>query len=174
MLRTQHQLKYPTVGRGNLQSPPPAQSRTLSERGFAIPQSKTMTHKCYCPKELHGNKQRRDQEKGGPVTGPNWDLAEGEAPRLDTITDLWRAHKTGLIMTALQKTQQAAERVRCRYLHLTNGQKLLTPVVELEESWKKLRLPYKEDQQSQFTWTHMINQTLDHQPGNIHQLLRGP
>jgi hypothetical protein len=42
-------------------------------------------------------------------------------------------------MTALGKTQQAAERVRCRYLYSTNGQKLLTPGVELEESWKKLR-----------------------------------
>jgi hypothetical protein len=34
-------------------------------------------------------------------------------------------------MTALRKTQQAAERVRCRYLYPTNGQKLLLPVVEL-------------------------------------------
>ena len=42
-------------------------------------------------------------------------------------------------MTALQKIQQAAERVRCRYLHPTNGKKLLTPVVELGENWKKLR-----------------------------------
>jgi hypothetical protein len=42
-------------------------------------------------------------------------------------------------MTALQKTQQVTERVRCRYLHTTNGQKLVTPVVELGESWKKLR-----------------------------------
>jgi hypothetical protein len=33
-------------------------------------------------------------------------------------------------MTELQKTQQAAERVRCRYLHPTDGQKQLTPVVE--------------------------------------------
>jgi hypothetical protein len=42
-------------------------------------------------------------------------------------------------MTALQKTQQAAERIRCRYLHSTNGQKLLTPVVELRKGRKKLR-----------------------------------
>ena len=41
-------------------------------------------------------------------------------------------------MTALQKTQQVAERVRCRYLHPTNGPKLVTPVVELGKSWKKL------------------------------------
>jgi hypothetical protein len=37
------------------------------------------------------------------------------------------------------KTLQAAERVRCRYLHPANKQKLLTPEVELGESWKKLR-----------------------------------
>jgi hypothetical protein len=42
-------------------------------------------------------------------------------------------------MAALQKIQQVAESVRCRYLHATNGQKLLTPVVELGKSWKKLR-----------------------------------
>ena len=34
-------------------------------------------------------------------------------------------------MTALRKTQQTAERVRCRYLHSTNGQKQLTSDVEL-------------------------------------------
>jgi hypothetical protein len=45
----------------------------------------------------------------------------------------------GSIMTALWKIQQAAERVRCRYLYPTNGQKLLTPVFELGKSWKKLR-----------------------------------
>jgi DNA-binding HxlR family transcriptional regulator len=42
-------------------------------------------------------------------------------------------------MTALRKTQQAAERVRYRYLLTNNGQKLLSPVVELGQSWKKLR-----------------------------------
>jgi hypothetical protein len=42
-------------------------------------------------------------------------------------------------MSALQKTQQEAEKVRCRHLHPTNGQKLLTPVVQLGKSWKKLR-----------------------------------
>jgi hypothetical protein len=42
-------------------------------------------------------------------------------------------------MTALQKTQPAAERLRCRYLHPTNGQKLLAPVVEFGKSWKTLR-----------------------------------
>jgi hypothetical protein len=45
----------------------------------------------------------------------------------------------GPILTALKKTQQATERVICRYLHPSNGQKLVTPVVELGKSCKKLR-----------------------------------
>jgi hypothetical protein len=56
-------------------------------------------------------------------------------------------------MTVFQKTQQAAERVKCRYLHPTNGQKLLTTMVKLGKSWKKLRrrVTLKEDQLSQLT-----------------------
>jgi hypothetical protein len=37
-------------------------------------------------------------------------------------------------MAALWKTEEAAERVRCRYLHPTNGKKQLTPVVELRKA----------------------------------------
>jgi hypothetical protein len=50
---------------------------------------------------------------------------------LTLLLRLWSTHKKGPIMTTLQKTQQAAERVRCRYLHPMRGQKQLTPVVEL-------------------------------------------
>ena len=65
------------------------------------------------------------------MTGPKWDLAQGEAPRPDAITETMECSQKGTYHTALQKTQQAAERVRGRYLHPTNGQKLVTPVVEL-------------------------------------------
>jgi hypothetical protein len=34
-------------------------------------------------------------------------------------------------MAVLCEAQQVADRDRCRYLHPTNGQKLVTPVVEL-------------------------------------------
>jgi hypothetical protein len=69
--------------------------------------------------------------------------------------------------------QLAAERFRCRYLHSTNGQKLLNPVVELGKSWKKLRrrANLSEDQQSQLIRNPESSQTLDHQPGSIHQLI---
>ena len=73
------------------------------------------------------------------MTDPNWDPDQGEAPRPDTTTEVLCAHKKRPIMTALQKNQQAAESIRCRYLHPTNGQKLLTPVVEIGKCWKKLK-----------------------------------
>jgi hypothetical protein len=48
-------------------------------------------------------------------------------------------------MSKLQKSQQAAERVRYRYLHPTSGQKLLIPVVErqgeAEEEGDPVRRP---------------------------------
>ena len=76
----------------------------------------------------------------------------------------------GTYHDAPPKDPKATERVRCRYLHPTNGQKLLTPVVELGKSWKKLRrrrVTLEEDQH----WTPEISQTLDQQPGSINQLI---
>jgi hypothetical protein len=84
--------------------------------------------------------------------------------------------KNGPRMTALWKIQQAPERVRCKYLHPTNGQKQLTPVVELRKGWKKLRrkATLYEDQQSHLIWTTEIFQTQVHQTGSIYQLIWGP
>ena len=64
---------------------------------------------------------------------------KGRHQGLTLLFRLWSTHKRGPIMTTLQKAQQATENVRCRYLHPTNGQKLLTPVVELGKGRKKLR-----------------------------------
>jgi hypothetical protein len=55
----------------------------------------------------------------------------GRSQELTLLLRLWSTNIKEPIMITLQKTEQAAERVRCRYLHPTNGQKLLTPVVEL-------------------------------------------
>jgi hypothetical protein len=62
---------------------------------------------------------------------PKVGSSSGEVPGPDTINEAMEcSQKKGSIMTALQKSQQAAERVRCSYLYLTNEQKL-SPVVEL-------------------------------------------
>ena len=42
-------------------------------------------------------------------------------------------------LASLSETQQTAQRVRCRYSHTTNRQRLETPVVETGKSWKMLR-----------------------------------
>jgi hypothetical protein len=53
---------------------------------------------------------------------------------LTLLLKLWSTNKKESIMTALQKTQQAAERVRYRYLQPTNEEKQLTPIVELRKT----------------------------------------
>ena len=80
---------------------------------------------------------RKRKSSDRPKVGAS---SSGRTQGLILLLRLWSAHKREPIMTALQKIQQAAKRVRCRYLHPTNGQKLLTPVVELGKSWKKLRM----------------------------------
>ena len=62
---------------------------------------------------------------------PKVDPLKGRPQVLTLLLRLWNTHKKGSIMTALLKTQQAAERAKCRYLHPTNVQKQLTLVVEL-------------------------------------------
>jgi hypothetical protein len=67
---------------------------------------------------------------------------KGRSQGLILLLRLWSAHKKGPIMIALLKIQKAAERVRCRYLHPTNGQKQLMPIVVLgkaERSWGEER-----------------------------------
>jgi hypothetical protein len=66
-----------------------------------------------------------------PVTGQNCTKLKGKPQGLTLLLRLLYAYKVGPVMTALQNVQQAAERVTCRCLHPTNGQKLLTPVAEL-------------------------------------------
>jgi aminoglycoside phosphotransferase len=67
-------------------------------------------------------KKRRSSDR------PKLGSSSRRTPRLDTHTDAMVYLQTAASMIALQKAQQAAERVRCRYLHPTNGQKLVTPV----------------------------------------------
>jgi hypothetical protein len=59
-----------------------------------------------------------------------------EIPRPHTITEAIEhsQKKRGPIMIALQKTQQAAGRVRCRYLHPADRKKQLSPVVEFRKA----------------------------------------
>ena len=91
---------------------------------------------------------------------------------LTLLLRLWSAHKKGFIMTALQKIQQAAERVRCIYLHPTNGQKQLLlnlgRLKEFEEKGDHIGEP-----------AVLINldprdiSTLDHQTDSTHHLIWG-
>jgi hypothetical protein len=129
------------------------ENRASSEGWGCHPILTSLTHNCSCLKELQGWKQRRAWGKEGPVTDPNWDPAQGEVPRPDTITEAMECSQMWPTMTALLKTRQASKRVRCRYFYPTNRQKKLTPVVELgkaERSWWE---------RQSFRWTSHLNES---------------
>jgi hypothetical protein len=75
-----------------------------------------------------GSKLEKSLRERRSSDRPKWGSSSGG---LTLLLMLWCAYKQGPFMTAVRKAQQAAGRVRCRYLHLTNGQKLVTPLVEL-------------------------------------------
>jgi hypothetical protein len=75
----------------------------------------------------YGNGEEPEEKKVQGQTQSRIQLM-GRSQGLTLSLRLWISHKKGPSMTALRKTQKAAERVRCRYLHPTNGQKQLTPV----------------------------------------------
>ena len=96
----------------------------------------------------------RGLRERGLGTGPKWEGAQGEVPRADTITE------------AMECSQQAAEIVRCRYLHSTNGQNLLElGNAERTEKGSPVRGP------AVLIWTPEIFQTLDNQTHSIHHLI---
>jgi hypothetical protein len=56
-------------------------------RGGGHPTITSLTHNCFCLKQLQRWKWREAWEKEGPATGPKWVPAQGEVPRPDSITE---------------------------------------------------------------------------------------
>ena len=85
--------------------------------GITIPQQKTVTQNCSCLQELQGQKNGKDpKEKQVQWQGQIGLQLQGRHQRLPLLLRQWCTYKRGPIMTAPGKTQQALERVRCRYL----------------------------------------------------------
>jgi len=93
----------------------------------------SLTHNCSCLKELQGWRWRGSWGKEGPVIGPKWDPAHRVVPRPDPITEAMESSHKGTYHDCPPKDPTSSWK-RCRYLHPTNGQKLLTPVAELEKT----------------------------------------
>jgi hypothetical protein len=78
-------------------------------------------------------KMERNLGKKRSVTGQKWDPAQREFPRPDNITEVMECSQKGIYHYCLLRDTPSSS-----YLHPTNGQKQLTPVVELgeaERSW---------------------------------------
>jgi hypothetical protein len=102
--------------------------RTSNEGWGCHPTVTSLTYNCSYLKELQG---KEPEEKKVQRQAQSGIQLKGRSQGLTLLLRLWSTHKKGPSMTLPRKTQQAAERVRCRYLHPTIAQKQLTPVVEL-------------------------------------------
>jgi hypothetical protein len=89
--------------------------------GDAIPQSKLwpiivpVWKNCI---DVNGEEPRENKIQWQAKSGIQF---KGRSQGLILLLRLWSSHKKEPTMTALWKTQQAAERVRCKYLHPTKG-----------------------------------------------------
>jgi hypothetical protein len=120
----------------------PTSSRNTGHQvrdGVAIPQSKLWPIIFPLWKNYRDWNGEEPEEKKVQQQSQSGIQLKGRPHNLTLLLRLWRAHKKGPSMNIFWKTQQAAQKVRCRYLHPTSRQKQLTPVVELGKSWKKLR-----------------------------------
>jgi hypothetical protein len=90
-------------------------------------------------KELQGWKWGGAWGKESSVTSPKWDPPYGEVPRSDTITEAMEHSQKGTYHDCPVKDSTSSWKNHCWYLHPTNGQKLLTFVVDLGKGWRCLR-----------------------------------
>lgn len=110
----------------------------VRERG-TIPQSQLWPITVSVWKNYRDRNGEEPEEKKVQRQAQSGIQLKGRSHSLTLLLRLWSAHKKGPSMAILRKTQQATERVRCRYLHPNNGQKQLSPVVILgkaERSWE--------------------------------------
>ena len=65
------------------------------------------------------------------MTGPQWDPAQGEAPRSDTITEAIECSQKGTYHDCPLKDPTSSRKSQMQIFAPNNGQKQLTPVLEL-------------------------------------------
>jgi hypothetical protein len=80
-------MKCPTLGRGNLKTHFQQKHKASTQEWGCHPIVKTLTHNCFCLRELQGWKWRGSWVNEGSATGPKWDPGQGVILRPDTITE---------------------------------------------------------------------------------------
>ena len=111
------------------------QKKNKMRKRATIPQSQLWPITVPVPKNYRDGNGEEPEEKKVLWQAQSGIQLKERFQGLTLLLGLWSTHKKGPSMILLWKTQQAAERVRCGYLHPTNGQKQWTPVVELGKCW---------------------------------------
>lgn len=92
--------------------------------GVAIPQSKPWHIIAHVWKNFRDGNEEEPEKKEVQWQAQSGIHFKGRSQGQTLLLRLMSADRKRPIMTVLQKFQRAAESVRCRYLHITNGQKL--------------------------------------------------
>jgi len=129
----------PYIGKRQIVEPTSTKINGIKWRMGCYPIVKILTHNLPVWKSCRDENGGEPEEKMVQPEAQNGIHLKGRPQDLTSLLRLWEAHIKGSLMTALHMTHQAAERVRCRYVQSTKEKKLLTPLVELQKSWKKLR-----------------------------------
>jgi hypothetical protein len=123
--RTQRTLDEMPDSRKRELTEPPSSRKTGHQvkDGVAIPQSHLWPIIVPVWKNYRDRNGKEPEEKKVQLQAQSGIQLKGRSQGLTLILKLRNAHKKRPVMTSLPKIQQAAERVRCRYLHPTNGEK---------------------------------------------------
>jgi hypothetical protein len=125
-------IKSPTVGRGTYRAYLQQEDRKSSEGWIFHPTVTLLNHNFFSVwKNYRDGNVEESEKKMVQQQDQSGIQLKGGSKAWHYYCGYWALKKRGPIVTTLRKTQQAAERVTCSCLLPSNGQKQLTPVVEL-------------------------------------------
>jgi hypothetical protein len=146
---------------------------TSSEGWGCHPTVTSLTHNCFCLKELQGWKWRGPWGKEGPAVVPKWDLAQGLVPRPITITEAMVHLQKGTYHYCPLKEPTSCWKSQIQIVVPNQWTEAADLCCWIRGDWKKLRKRaiLQVDQHSQLIWTPEISQTLDHKIFRIYKLI---
>jgi hypothetical protein len=117
---------------------------------------------------------KRNLRKRRPSNRPNWHPAQGDTPRPDSITEAMQCSHKGTYHDCPLKDPTSSWKSQMQIFAPNQWTEAIDPCSWIREKLEAEEASYPVGGPAVSTWTPDISQTLDHQPGSIHQLIWGP
>jgi hypothetical protein len=99
----------------------------------------SVTHNCFCLKELQGWKWRGAWGKESPAIGPKWDPGQGVVPRPDTITEAMECSQKGIYHDCPPIYPINSWKNQMQIFAPNQWTEAADPCCWIREGWQKLR-----------------------------------